>query len=74
MVTPAAKKAGYDLSKKVDQAVSPVTPHSKEMNDRFSLWLNESLPRGEALAGWVIEQAQKRERAQKKVTRKKVIA
>ena len=47
---------------------------AKEINDRFSLWLNDSLSRGEALATWVIEQAQKRERAQKKVTRKKIVS
>ncbi len=47
---------------------------SNEINDRFTLWLNESTERGHTLAHYVIEQAQYREKQQRKVVRKKVTA
>jgi len=40
--------------------------------DGFSLWLNQHGEAGERLAEWVISQAQKRLRAEKKVVRKKI--
>ena len=42
------------------------------VKDAFSLWLNQHVEQGEALADWVIENAQKRLKRSKKVTRKKV--
>ena len=47
---------------------------AKLIEDRFSLWLNDNLERGTALAESVIKAAQRREQQQKKVTRKKVLA
>ena len=47
---------------------------TKQVEDRFSLWLNENMERGTALAMAVIKAAQSRELQQKKVTRKKIIA
>ena len=44
------------------------------VKDAFSLWLNQHVAQGELLAEWVINQAQKRLRTSKKVTRKKVTA
>ena len=42
------------------------------VRDAFSLWLNQHVEIGEQIAEWVIQQAQKRLRADKKVIRKKV--
>ncbi|NJO15170.1 MAG: DNA topoisomerase IV subunit B [Thioploca sp.] len=42
------------------------------VRDAFSLWLNQHVEMGEQIAEWVIQQAQKRLRADKKVIRKKV--
>ena len=42
------------------------------VKDSFSLWLNQHHDIGDALAEWVINNAQKRMRLAKKVTRKKV--
>ncbi|MCP4476391.1 MAG: DNA topoisomerase IV subunit B [Gammaproteobacteria bacterium] len=44
------------------------------VKDSFSLWLNHHHDIGDALAEWVISNAQKRMRLAKKVTRKKVTA
>ncbi|MBN1684116.1 MAG: DNA topoisomerase IV subunit B [Gammaproteobacteria bacterium] len=40
--------------------------------DAFSLWLNQNIQVGEALAEYVIAQVQKRTRSEKQVTRKKI--
>ena len=42
------------------------------VKDAFSLWLNQHVSQGEALAEFVIQNAQKRTRASKKIARKKV--
>ena len=47
---------------------------AKQVEDRFSLWLNEDMVRGTLLAEFVIKAAQHRELQQKKVTRKKVLS
>ena len=44
------------------------------VKDAFSLWLNQHVSEGEQLAELVINQAQKRLRTSKKVTRKKITA
>jgi topoisomerase-4 subunit B len=44
------------------------------VKDAFSLWLNQNVSDGEALAELFIQQAQKRLRAAKKVERKQVVA
>jgi topoisomerase-4 subunit B len=49
-----------------------VTFISGVVKDRFSLWLNEHVREGEALAQMAIESAQARLRAGKKVARKKI--
>ncbi|RMH20670.1 MAG: DNA topoisomerase IV subunit B [Gammaproteobacteria bacterium] len=42
------------------------------VKDAFSLWLHQHVATGEAIAAFVIEQAQKRQRTEKKIVRKKV--
>lgn len=42
------------------------------VKDAFSLWLNQNVSQGEALAELVIQNAQRRTRASKKIARKKV--
>ncbi len=47
---------------------------STVVKDKFSLWLNHHTDMGEKLAEMAIESAQRRQKASKKVTRKKVIS